>query len=54
MEELKLRSLVVGKEMEQRSEYIISKDAPPHITPAPEFDFDSELRKKLISELGIQ
>jgi hypothetical protein len=54
MEELKLRSLVVGKEMEQRSEYIILKDAPPHITPAPEFDFDSELRKKLISELGIQ
>jgi len=54
MEELKLRSLVVGKEMEQRSEYILSKDAPKHITPAPEFDFDRELRKKLISELGIQ
>lgn len=54
MEELKLRSLVVEKEMEQRSEYIISKDAPPHITPAPELDFDRELRKNLISELGIQ
>lgn len=54
MEELKLRSIAVGKEMEQRSEYIISKDSPPHITPAPEFDFDRELRKNLISELGIQ
>jgi hypothetical protein len=54
MEELKLRSLVIGKEMEQRSEYILSKDAPKHITPAPELDFDRELRKKLISELGIQ
>ena len=54
MEELKLRSLAVEKEMEQRSEYIISKDAPPHITPAPELDFDRELRKNLISELGIQ
>lgn len=52
IEALRVKSAEIATRMNSRAHELVSKDSPTHTTPDSNFDFDSELEKKLTQEIG--